>query len=226
MAEYGQANAPPGSFSQVSAGGSHSCALDLDGEITYWGGNHFGQTLVPSGRFSQLGTGSIMSCALREDGDIACWRRWHDPRIDAESGRVSQFSAGAEYDRALREDDAVVRWGNDPYQRTPPPSGRFTQISSGDRDSCAVRDDGAMPCWCQTNVFLNVDIAEVPVADESTAAESISMPNTGSGGLANASGQSGSWRTYLFAILPALTVSVVIGLGVGRRVRSKCLSRT
>ena len=35
FAEYGQADAPPGSFSQVSAGGSHSCALDLDGEITY-----------------------------------------------------------------------------------------------------------------------------------------------------------------------------------------------
>ena len=89
-----------------------------------------------------------------------------------------------------------------------------------------MRDDGAVLCWGQTNVFLKVDITEAPVTDESTAAESISMPNTGSGGLANASGQSGSWRTYLFAILPALTVSVVIGLGVGRRVRSKHLIRT
>ena len=167
-----------------------------------------------------------MSCALREDGDIASWGAWHDPRIEAESVRVSQFSAGAEYVRALRTDGSVGCWGNNAFGKTDASPDQFVQISVGEYHSCALREDGAVLCWGQTNVFLNIDIAEVPVADESTPAESISMPNTGSGGLANASGQSGSWRTYLFAILPALTVSVVIGLCVGRRVRSKRLSRT
>jgi alpha-tubulin suppressor-like RCC1 family protein len=44
---YGQATPPAGTFSSVSAGYSHTCALKIDGTVTCWGDNSLGQTTSP-----------------------------------------------------------------------------------------------------------------------------------------------------------------------------------
>jgi alpha-tubulin suppressor-like RCC1 family protein len=40
---YGQADAPGGLFSDVSAGATHSCGIDMDGEFHCWGQDNYGE---------------------------------------------------------------------------------------------------------------------------------------------------------------------------------------
>src|SRR5881628_599235 len=42
----------PGTVSQVSAGGYHSCALRTDGTVACWGLNRYGQATAPAGVFT------------------------------------------------------------------------------------------------------------------------------------------------------------------------------
>ena len=58
LEEYlGQAEAPGGVFSAVSAGELHSCGLRSDGTIACWGYNHDGRAEAPGGVFSAVSAG-------------------------------------------------------------------------------------------------------------------------------------------------------------------------
>jgi len=46
----------PGTVSQVSAGGYHSCALRTDGTVACWGSNGSGQATPPASTFTQVDT--------------------------------------------------------------------------------------------------------------------------------------------------------------------------
>lgn len=45
--DYGQSDAPEGTFTQVSAGGAHTCALDIKNNIQCWGNDEYGQSTPP-----------------------------------------------------------------------------------------------------------------------------------------------------------------------------------
>ncbi len=61
---YGQAEAPGGSFTQISAGRRHSCGLRVDGSIVCWGDNSYGQAEARGGRSPrfQLAGGIRVGC--------------------------------------------------------------------------------------------------------------------------------------------------------------------
>ena len=88
VAQSRQGSASNGSFSQVSAGGEHSCALRTDGTITCWGRNVEGRLDAPSGSFSQISAGWHHSCGLRDDGTITCWGNNTYGQSDAPVGFV------------------------------------------------------------------------------------------------------------------------------------------
>ena len=75
--DFGQTDAPAGSFRSVSAAGFHTCALRETGEITCWGTNDSGQTDAPAGSFRSVSAALFHTCALRETGEITCWGGAH-----------------------------------------------------------------------------------------------------------------------------------------------------
>ena len=170
----GQADAPAGSFTAVSAGYANSCGLRDTGAIECWGLNREGQATAPTGRFTAVASGYRHTCAIRAgSGEIACWGsnsrpgeaqynkgtgEWTRPEIyagqlDAPAGRFTAVAAGSEHTCGLRPTGAIECWGNNEDGQTDTPAGRFTAIS----DTCAIRSDGAIVCWGVGESILPAD---------------------------------------------------------------------
>jgi hypothetical protein len=73
---YGQVSSAPttGTFSQVSAGRRHTCAIEEGSQfVTCWGDDSHGQATPPSGTFSQVGAGWYHTCGKRPNDTVECW---------------------------------------------------------------------------------------------------------------------------------------------------------
>lgn len=141
---------------QVSAGGTHTCAILDDGMVKCWGSGGRGQlgqghtehlgdepgemgdNLSPidlgTGRTAlQVSAGDAHSCALLDDGTVKCWG----------SGAHGQLGQGTSISIGKR----LGEMGNN----LPPIDlgiGRtVTQISTGGAHSCALLDDHTAKCW-------------------------------------------------------------------------------
>ena len=156
----GQIDAPGGTFSAVSAGGtrasSHVCGLRTSGAIECWGDNNDGQTDAPGGTFNAVSAGWYHTCGLRTDGAIDCWGDNFDGQTDAPDGTFSAVSAGSYNTCGLRTSGAIVCWGgNNPGQ----PGALASAVSVGFAHACGLRASGAIKCWA-----YNVDgQADAPV---------------------------------------------------------------
>ena len=65
-------NAEGGTFTQVSAGREHTCAIKTDGGLECWGYDGAGQVSGPNaegGTFTQVSAGAAHTCAIKTDGD-------------------------------------------------------------------------------------------------------------------------------------------------------------
>jgi alpha-tubulin suppressor-like RCC1 family protein len=150
---YGQAKDPGDIyFTQVSAGGSHTCGiLKSSGAIHCWGYNFSGQ--APNnveGVFTQVSAGTNHTCALRPDGTIHCWgNNSHGQAEDSQPGmKYTQVSAGDDHTCGLTEEGGVDCWGDDTDLRAQDKIGYFAQMSAGGSHNCAVSaGDGSVMCW-------------------------------------------------------------------------------
>jgi alpha-tubulin suppressor-like RCC1 family protein len=127
----------------VAAGGFHTCAVRVNGEIRCWGSNAFGQlgdgsttsSNVPIAPFNigpdtlygpvtGVTVGGSHTCALRSTGQVSCWG-------DNFSGQLGtgSFTAPGPTPRSVANLNGV------------------TALAAGDAHTCALRSTGAVSCW-------------------------------------------------------------------------------
>ena len=145
---YGQANPPEGTFTAISAGGTHTCGIRTNGTATCWGNNSDGQAAAPGGTFTAISAGRRRTCGVRPDGTATCWGAG---LVSPPAGSFTAISAGAtayaiEFDHTcgIRTDGTIACWGLDPPE---PPSGTFTAITASIHHACGLRTDGTATCW-------------------------------------------------------------------------------
>ena len=146
----GQASAPPGRFTEISAGGFHTCALREDGGAVCWGYNDHGQATSPPGRFTKISAGGFHTCALRHDGGAVCWGYDDDGQSSVPENHsfFKDISAGFLHACGLLENGDAVCWGDNNKGQAEDVLGEgFVAISAGGRHTCALRNDGTGNCW-------------------------------------------------------------------------------
>ena len=149
----GQTDVPTGSFSAVSAGNEHTCAIRESGAIECWGSNEYGQTDPPAGSFTAVSAGAAHTCAIRDGGEIECWGWNRYGQAAAPTGSFTAVSAGDSHTCAIRDTGAIECWGanhplaNIDYGQTDAPAGRFSAVAAGYVYTCGLRESGAIECW-------------------------------------------------------------------------------
>ena len=70
----------PYTYTFISAGHAHTCAINGDGNATQvsgtvgcWGSDLYGQSTPPTGIFDSISAGEFQTCGLRQDGTVMCW---------------------------------------------------------------------------------------------------------------------------------------------------------
>jgi hypothetical protein len=143
-------------FTQVSAGGLHTCGVRTDATVACWGSNGNGQSTPPATgvtTFTQVSAGFFHTCGLRTDATVACWgSNGFNQSTPPTTGvtTFTQISAGNFHTCGVRTDATVACWGiNNSGQSTPPTTGvtTFTQVSAGLTHTCGVRTDATVACW-------------------------------------------------------------------------------
>ncbi len=144
--EYGQLDAPTGTFTNVAVGIRHSCGIRTGGAVVCWGSSSR-QLDAPGGRFLSIATNAFHTCGLRTDNSVVCWGSNDDGELDVPGGRFTAIATGWDHSCGLGADGAVVCWGSNDDGELDVPGGRFTAITAGGKKSCGIRTGGTVVCW-------------------------------------------------------------------------------
>ena len=168
-------------FKQVSGGKSHSCGVDLEGNVHCWGitngGNwDYGQvTLAPTeGTFTYAAAGYNHSCAIKEDGTALCWGIGSEDNLTPgqepyEKGQVTltptepvfqQIGAGHGHTCGLKMDGSLQCWGAGSGSNNVPTGTGFVSLAVGFHHNCALDSDRELTCWGWTAFGLVEDVPE------------------------------------------------------------------
>ena len=132
---------------EVSAGGSHTCAVRTDGVVVCWGENFYGQATPVPGEYRSVSAGAGFTCAVRTDGGVACWGNDTYGEATPPSGTFRSVSAGQSHTCGVRTDGGVSCWGSDTDGQASPPAGIFDAVSAGSGHTCGLLAAGGVTCW-------------------------------------------------------------------------------
>jgi hypothetical protein len=134
----------------VSAGGTHTCAIDAGGALACWGDDSAGQLDgIPSGQYLSLSAGGSHTCAIAVDATLACWGDDSAGQLDGiPEGSFTAVSAGGSHSCAIRADETLACWGDDSAgQLDEVPAGDFLSVSAGGEHTCGIREWHTLKCW-------------------------------------------------------------------------------
>jgi alpha-tubulin suppressor-like RCC1 family protein len=182
-------------WTQVSAGASHSCGVDADGRAYCWGSAANGRIgyggtnatnpwplrlVSPTGvSWTQISAGTSHSCGVDTDGRAYCWGAGNSGQLGygstnatnawplrvVSSTQISwtQVSASGSHSCGVDTNGRAYCWGVGsngqlgyggtlaanarPLQVVSPTGISWTQVSAGNAHSCGVDTDGRAYCW-------------------------------------------------------------------------------
>ncbi|HVY32073.1 MAG TPA: hypothetical protein VHB79_36305 [Polyangiaceae bacterium] len=123
------------SWSDVTLGDSHACALHQDGSLWCWGLGNQGQlggnvtgtralpTRVGNDTWLEIKAGGASNCGRKQDGSLWCW------------GRNDNGQAGVAAVNPVKEPTQIGK------------SKAWTQLSLGDNHACAIDSNHDLYCW-------------------------------------------------------------------------------
>ncbi len=123
-------------FAAISAGATHACAIDTEGQVFCWGDNHFSQLGVPD-------TGEVCG---RGDSTRKCSRT--PVHVEMESAAIS-IGAGEHITCAADVEGAAWCWGmlREPGPTRVPIDVALTRISVGGDTVCGLDSEAGIHCW-------------------------------------------------------------------------------
>ncbi len=163
-------------FAAISAGATHACAIDTEGQVFCWGDNHFGQLGVPDtgevcGRGDSarkcsrtpvhvemesaavsIGAGEHITCAADAEGAAWCWGMLREPgpmRVPIDVA-LAGISVGGDTVCGLDSEAGIHcwRWMEMSAGVTSPSEEQgWTSLTAGTRHACALDADGRAFCW-------------------------------------------------------------------------------
>jgi alpha-tubulin suppressor-like RCC1 family protein len=106
-------DAPKSAFEKLSAGGFHTCGLQLDHTALCWGQNDDGQSnVVPGEQYKDISAGLHHTCAVRVDGTLYCWGENDCDQASYPGGNSwERVYAGSQYSCALDTAGEITCWG-------------------------------------------------------------------------------------------------------------------
>lgn len=115
---------------QISAGESHTCAVNTYGLVHCWGNNAYGQTDVPSnlGTVSAISAGDTHTCVVTTSNTLRCWgdNSSEQASVPSDLGAVNAVSAGGLHTCAVTTSGALRCWGYNSDGQTDVPTDTAT----------------------------------------------------------------------------------------------------
>jgi alpha-tubulin suppressor-like RCC1 family protein len=126
-------------FSEVSAGHSHTCAIRTGGELQCWGSNSDGQIgdgslggsltspvfVSSAASFSRVSTGQFHTCGVAVGGALYCWGSNSNGQIGNNGPTTSKYTV-----------PILINSGTS-----------YQQVATGNSHSCAITSSNQLRCW-------------------------------------------------------------------------------
>ena len=137
----------PPTYTAITAGGFHTCAINETGTLECWGLNEDGQASPPTGQYTAITAGGFHTCAINETGTLECWGLNEDGQASPPTGQYTTITAGGFHTCAINASGIIRCWGDNTWGQTDPPTGNYTTITAGWQHTCAITTDGTIQCW-------------------------------------------------------------------------------
>lgn len=110
-----------GKVTQISAGMSNICVLDVQWKVRCWGSDRYGLLEIPAnlGIVTQVSVGSTHICVLTFTQQVSCWGNGEKGRtaVPSDLGKALQVIAADSYSCAVTVQGSVRCWGLFPTTR-------------------------------------------------------------------------------------------------------------